>query len=374
MQEDFHYYATYCAAYIAGYSHEESLDIAYSAQFVDVCSRTLLSKIKGPLNAATTQLQLELMDARTDPVGLQDITRIWSSFHFLPKNLLAEKKKCTRHYLNKYRLICGPNGELVKKTVELAKGKPLQSVGIAMHVLADTWAHANFAGTPSLVINNTNYSFYEILPDGTEKQVRFVHKASAPDDLENTVYTNSLYQSSENSIMNLGHGRAGHFPDYSFAKYRYLPAWGEYEEIIKDNPADYMKAFTQMIYAMKFIRGENGSFETDAYDTESVSRWHDRIDAIIRKRQLIASDDWKAFGRELSGQDIDDFETGRYFEEYTSAAKENRDDTFLGRFTRGALEHKGMVINEIFKTGNLLAGFSKEAIMKNLEPSQEVGK
>ena len=346
MQEDFHYYATYCAAYIAGYSHEESLDIAYSAQFVDVCSRTLLSKIKGPLNAATTQLQLELMDARTDPVGLQDITRIWSSFHFLPKNLLAEKKKCTRHYLNKYRLICGPNGELVKKTVELAKGKPLQSVGIAMHVLADTWAHANFAGTPSLVINNTNYSFYEILPDGTEKQVRFVHKASAPDDLENTVYTNSLYQSSENSIMNLGHGRAGHFPDYSFAKYRYLPAWGEYEEIIKDNPADYMKAFTQMIYAMKFIRGENGSFETDAYDTESVSRWHDRIDAIIRKRQLIASDDWKAFGRELSGQDIDDFETGRYFEEYTSAAKENRDDTFLGRFTRGALEHKTLTLKQ----------------------------
>ena len=83
MQEDFHYYATYCAAYIAGYSNEESLDIAYSAQFVDVCSRTLLAKIKGPSDAATTQLQLELMDAVTDRVGLQDITRIWASFHFL---------------------------------------------------------------------------------------------------------------------------------------------------------------------------------------------------------------------------------------------------------------------------------------------------
>ena len=45
MQEDFHYYATYCAAYISGYSHDESLDIAYSAQFVDQCSRTLLAKI-----------------------------------------------------------------------------------------------------------------------------------------------------------------------------------------------------------------------------------------------------------------------------------------------------------------------------------------
>ncbi len=42
MQKDFHYYATYCAACLAGYSHEESLVICYSAQFVDLCSRTLL--------------------------------------------------------------------------------------------------------------------------------------------------------------------------------------------------------------------------------------------------------------------------------------------------------------------------------------------
>lgn len=362
MQEDFHYYATYCAAYIAGYSHEESLDIAYSAQFVDVCSRTLLSKIKGPANAVTTQLQLELMDARTDPVGLQEITRIWASFHFLPKDLNAEKKHCTKHYLNKYRLICGPNGDLIVKTVELAKGKPVQSVGIAMHVLADTWAHTYFAGTPSLVINNTNYVFYELFPDGDgypEKQIKFVHKTSTPDDLDNSVYTNSLYQSTENSIMNLGHGRAGHLPDYSFVRYRYLPAWGEYSEIIKDNPGDYMKAFTQMIYAMKYIRGEKTSFEKDTYDTEAIAAWHDRIWGIITKRQLLASDDWKAFGEELSGKEITDFAVDRYFDEYTKAPKAERDDTFIGRFTRGAAAHKGMVINEICKTGNKLAGIAK---------------
>ena len=79
MQLDFHYYATYCAAYLAGYSHDESLEIAYSAQFVDCCSRALLHKIGGPKAAATTQLQLELMDASTDLTGLQDITRIWAS-------------------------------------------------------------------------------------------------------------------------------------------------------------------------------------------------------------------------------------------------------------------------------------------------------
>ena len=77
MQKDFHYYATYCAAVIAGYSHEESLTVAYSAQFVDCCSRTLLAKVDAPSAAATTQLQLELMNVNTDPIALQDITRIW---------------------------------------------------------------------------------------------------------------------------------------------------------------------------------------------------------------------------------------------------------------------------------------------------------
>ena len=105
MQEDFHYYATYCAAQIAGYSHEESLAVCYSAQLVDLCSQSFLRKIGGPAAAATTQLQLEMMDANTDIAGLQTITRIWASFHFLPYDLYAKKKRCGKRYLNKYRLI-----------------------------------------------------------------------------------------------------------------------------------------------------------------------------------------------------------------------------------------------------------------------------
>ncbi len=113
MQMDFHYYATYAAAYLAGYSHEESMGICYSAQFVDECTRTYLKSIKGPLSAATTQLQEELADARTDLPGIQDITRIWASFHFLPRDLYRNpKRRCSRAYRRKYRLICGPNGEL----------------------------------------------------------------------------------------------------------------------------------------------------------------------------------------------------------------------------------------------------------------------
>lgn len=367
MQKDFHYYATYCAAYLAGYSHEESLDVCYSAQFVDLCSRTLLSRLKAPLSAATTQLQLELMDARTDPVGLQDITRIWASFHFLPRDLYAERKRCSRRYLSKYRLICGPNGDLLVDTVKLAGGASLQAVGVAMHILADTWAHRCFAGTPSLVINNTNEYFYELIPDGdgfSERPVTFRHNPSAADDIDAGAYTNSIYQVSEHSIMNLGHGRAGHLPDYSFIRYKYLPAWGDYEEIVKDNPSDYEHAFRQMVYAMKYLRGSVGAFEKETYDTESVSPYEDEIRAILRKRQLDACEDWKAFGEKLSGREIADFDLEQYQEEYAQAPDARKNETFLGKFFLAALAQKSMVTNKIYRSGNLRAGFSVDFAKK----------
>ena len=363
MQIDFHYYATYCASYLAGYSHEQSLSICYSAMFVDWCSATLLSKLKAPRSAATTQLKLEMMKTRTDRVGLQNITRIWSSFHFLPYDLYATRKGCGKTYLNKYRLICKPNGDLIVDTVNLAKGSSLQAAGVAMHVLADTWAHSYFAGTPSFAINNTNYHFYELVPEGdgfTERKVRFIHSASAPDDFENGIYVNSLFQANENTIMNLGHGRAGHLPDYGYARYKYLPAWADYQEILKDNPKEYYSAFCQMVYALRYLRGDTDSFEKETYDSEKVAPWESRIKEILTKRQGLEGicQDWKSLGEELSGRTIDDFDVERYQDEYISADNDKKDETFLGKFFLAALSQKSMVTNRIFKSGNKLAGYS----------------
>lgn len=358
MQADFHYYATYCAAYIAGYSHEEALALCYSDQFVDCCTKTFLKSVSATVHAATSQSQAELVDTRADAVGLQDITRIWSSFHFLPKDLFAEVRWATKTYKNKYRLICGPNGDLVKDTVDLAKGKSIQAAGIAMHVLADTWAHQNFAGTPSLVINNTTNDFYEIMPDGETKKLTFKHSPGASDDIENSVYNSTVFNPSETNILNLGHGHAGHLPDYSFIRYKYLPAWDNYRECLKDNPSDYRHAFCQMIYAMKYLRGENAVFEKNTYDEETAAPYIERIMTILTKRQGDASADWKAFGEELSGMEIPDFDVNAYVQEYKSAAPEECDETFLGRFIIAALSQKSMVTNKIFKSGNILAGFS----------------
>ena len=360
MNSDFHYYATCCAAYLAGYTAEESRNIAWCAQFTDCCSATFLTRVRGPKEAATTQLQLELANARTDLIGLQKITRIWASFHFLPGDLTAEVSG-GKFYRDKFRLICNVNSPLLKETVNLAKENGTEAAGLAMHVLADTWAHRFFAGTPSLVINNTNYHFYELITENgglRERKVTFRHNPSAPDDLDRGIYNNTVMRLGESAIMNLGHGRAGHLPDYSFMRYRYMPAWGNYTVVTKNNPSDYMRAFRQMVYALRCIRGAEGEFCLCRYDTGAVDPWASEIKSILTKRRPDASEDWKALGLRLSGFELPGFNISEYEQEYLSAQGDGKDDTVLGRFFMAALRQKSMVTNKIFMSGNPLAGIS----------------
>ena len=372
MQEDFHYYATYCAAYIAGYKHEESLKICYSAQLVDLCSKTFLTKIGGPKQAATTQLSLEMMDIRKDVLGLQEITRIWSSFHFLPYDLNAKiDKKVNKKYLYKYRLICDTNSDLLVETVNLAKNKGLEAVGLSMHILADTWAHRYFAGTPSLVINSPS-GFVELIDDNgsiKERKIKFRNSAFKPDDLDKGLFTCSMIQANENAIMNLGHGRAGHLPDYGFMRYKYMPTWKNYEEIIKDNPKDFYYAFCQMVYAFKFFRGEIKSFEKNTYAFDDVEKYKEQINQILNVRRLDMSEGWKAFGESLSGQKIDSFDLAKYENEYEQASE--KDSTYLGKFILAALAQKSMVTNRIYKSHNPLAGISINFDEKGLKGMKE---
>ena len=360
MNSDFHYYATFCAAYLAGYTAEESRNIAWCAQFTDCCSATFLTRVRGPKEAATTQLQLELANARTDLIGLQKITRIWASFHFLPGDLTAEVSG-GKFYRDKFRLICNVNSPLLKETVNLAKENGTEAAGLAMHVLADTWAHRFFAGTPSLVINNTNYHFYELITENgglRERKVTFRHNPSAPDDLDRGIYNNTVMRLGESAIMNLGHGRAGHLPDYSFMRYRYMPAWGNYTVVTKNNPSDYMRAFRQMVYALRCIRGAEGEFCLCRYDAGTVDPWASEIKSILTKRRPDASEDWKALGLRLSGFELPEFNISEYEQEYLSAQGDGKDDTVLGRFFMAALRQKSMVTNKIFMSGNPLAGIS----------------
>ena len=361
MQEDFHYYGTYCAAILAGYSHEESLIICYSSQFTDLCTKTFLASIGAPKEAATTQLMSELLETKSDQHSLQDVTRIWASFHFLPYDLYAPVKHGSRKYKSKYRMICDSNSDLIVETVGLAKEKSLQATGLAMHVLADTWAHKYFAGTPSMVINNMSRYIFEIVPEGDgfiERPLHFVNNPALKDDPETSTYVNSVFQVSENTIMQLGHGRAGHLPDYGYIRYKYMPAWGGYKEVLKDNPSDYKHAFAQMIYAMKRLRTGDGDFEKNQYDWETMKTVEEDIDRILSIRQIDASADWRALGEKLSGVEILPFDANLFSEEYKIAAEDKKDETFLGKYILAALSQKSLVTNRIYQSGNRLAGIS----------------
>lgn len=355
---DFHYYATYCAAYLAGYSHEESLDVAYSAAFVDNCTLTLLKKLKGPRAAVTTQYIAEMVDDLDSINGLQEIARIWCSYHFLPYDLFADSKRRPKRYMDRYRLICKPNGDLVAETVKLAKDSNLQAVGVAMHVLADTWAHSNFAGIGSNVINDINSYFYEIIEKDGETIERKVEFRPVGEDFENSRYSASIGQDSEASIMCIGHGRLGHIPDYSYIHYKYMPAWGDYNIIEKNNPEDYYHAFCQMIYAMKFLRGEITEFKKDTYAEEPAADWKDEIMSMLKTRQYDHDKEWKEMCTRITGNTVDPFDISKYQNEYLNAAVAQKDDTVLGRFFIAAMKQKSMVTHHIYESGNKLAGIS----------------
>ena len=76
--------------------------------------------------------------------------------------------------------------------------------------------------------------------------------------------------------------------------------------------------------------------------------------------------DWKEFGEDLSRCRIEKFDVTKYQDEYINAPKNQKDDTFLGKFIKGAMSQKGMVTAEIFKSGNILAGISKAIPNKNI--------
>lgn len=361
MREDFHYYATYCAAYLAGYSHEESQDLGYCANMVDFCTSSFLASVKGPKAAETSHLPTELLNLRMDIISLQNITRAWAAFHFLPYDLYAKLPGRPKNYMNRYRLICGPNGCLIEDTMKLAKEGSLQAKGIALHVLADTWAHKYFAGTPTYVINNVSGEVYEMIDeDGqcVEKEVSFTHNPRFRDNIFKPKYLNTFHQTVENTVMNLGHGRIGNLPDYSFAVYKYMPAWKNYEYVIKDNRKDYYAAFCQMLYALKYFRNPDMEFKKDIYEEDDLKELKDEIQTIIKTRRFLGSDGWKALGQRLSGREIEPFVKIRHSKEYIESEAGEKENTFLGKYFLAAMAHKSMVTNKIFKSKNLLAGFS----------------
>lgn len=277
MEIDFHYYATYLAAGLAGYDtvppNETTLSdaakIAYAAQYVDDLDESrvlendafiIQSRDFTPVATVQTSKQIAALEVGIGewaPEKLQKLRQVWSAFHFLPGNygdnperlpygnpaVLRSNKENYAQIGAEFQLMCRPNSILVGQMINnLAQHANedyfLHLLGLRMHVMADTWAHMNYAGTPSYYINDAQKFVWD---NTSKKEIPFAPFSSTPSSL------------TPRSVAYLGHGRMGHLPDCPWLVYTYQPLWSDVP-ITKNNPQDYLKAFRQMVAAMSWLR------------------------------------------------------------------------------------------------------------------------
>lgn len=321
MYKDFHYYGTYVAACYAGYSAKEAQIIAHAAQYVDDSVHTLLINQGDygidfqPIPTCHTTSELGWTTVGSGP-SLSELHQVWVPFHFLPGNYKSQTLPDPNASLRikeytgpthdsgiftswkyddkaklEFKLLCLPESPIsiamINDIIDKHKGKPyeLHLIGLRMHVLADTAAHAYYAGTPAWHVNDAGAKVYDLTVN-PKKEVPWL---PTPGGEQSTPATTIYYD----SIFYLGHGRMGSVPDYPWIKYEYSPKWSS-TSIIKDNPVEYLKIFRQMVTALKCIR-EGKRFDVsniEPIDTKYISA----VDNILRTKHGFGLDNFNATG------------------------------------------------------------------------------
>lgn len=132
MQKDFHFYVTFALAMTMGVPRESAIKVAWANQYTDDCQEADLYGIQ-------TQSAL---------LGNWDDTQIQFSvlvpFHFIPGDDPAHKWTVT------------PNCTRAKALLKQATNE--YELGIALHVLQDTFSHQGFSGWAEPV--NSCYPWY----------------------------------------------------------------------------------------------------------------------------------------------------------------------------------------------------------------------
>jgi hypothetical protein len=297
MDIDFHYYATYVAALLAGYSKDEAVTIAHAGEYVDDSDNSRLlpvEKLAGltPMVTALPFTQLIAMGRMGDwsASTIAHDRRMWTAFHFLPGNLnyvhayqgrtneiaVFDRFEYNDLAREEFRSMCLPDSPLaiamVNDTVNNHFGN-LHLIGIRMHVLIDTFAHMLFCGSAAWHVNDVN----------AVPEIRFGDRW-----LPMAIPLFSTQEIYYNSLAYTGHGRMGHIPDYPWITYRYKPQWSA-ETIVKDNPTQYLRAFQAMVLAMSCIRTgtpyappADGQFLEGSSDDRALL---EEIERIIRKSE-----------------------------------------------------------------------------------------
>jgi hypothetical protein len=292
MDIDFHYFATYAAARFAGLDGRRALTIATSAQMID---ENALGVVGGsgdnltwnyfrkiPIKAhdkGPTLLDYQLIQSFQSVADIPTNDKIayksyWPVFHFLPGNFKprnvdprfesplwtprtfsSQCEKHTQHRDDYFKWLTRPYSPMAIALINNCRalvhdaqsdinkfGLADYLIGVTMHVFIDTWAHQDFVGYTSKLINGANGEptfRYENYPDAKEGKWDGSGKVGA------------VARWNEASAW-LGHGPVGHWPDHSAVIFDYTPGWSA-RPITRNNPAEYESAFVNMVHAMRCI-------------------------------------------------------------------------------------------------------------------------
>ncbi|MCP4108617.1 MAG: hypothetical protein GY749_24225 [Desulfobacteraceae bacterium] len=367
MNLDFHYYGTYTAAKLAGYSSAEAATIAYAAQYVDVSDRDHLEHEGRALVTGTTMVPTveSVYTLATKNIvqwssaNVNESVNIWLPFHFLPGNFGAGQRvqyngettslgiwarwRYTHEYENYFGLMCLNDSDLLARVVNQvveSDSQTLELIGLTMHVLADTWSHTYYAGIPAWYINDAGSQVTNILPDNSRNAGQITQDMwqVSPRNAWITTPVMPYY----NSYAYLGHGRMGHLPDLPYLHYEYYPNWAGGEAQTRDNTPLFCNAFWQMVYAMTCIRSKQ-PFKTREY---SANPAHDSlITSILSARVDDQSTMW--VDKINAGMNFDPpalFDASKWKDEYM---RNPTPESSYHRFNTAARSHLDFVLNDL---------------------------
>jgi len=144
MDIEFHYYITYIIALRANFSPEEAYKIAYSCQHTDIN--------QFPYTIAGKDGSYENYISQSENITKpkEEMLRVYPLFHFCPGTLdevVAYHQKYPRRDGKLHSFNTVPGNKNAKALMDTAlKSNNLYRIGIASHLLADTYSHQNFVG------------------------------------------------------------------------------------------------------------------------------------------------------------------------------------------------------------------------------------
>ena len=238
MQLDMHYYGTYALAKTAGLKADICETIAFASQFVDhnAANTQIVFQDGARIDAQATAHHVTDIRANLDDA---DQRQVWVPFHFLPGNEGTDFSE---------RLICRENSAMARHMVEHHLAYADQTVGvflmgIAAHVLADTFSHFGFSGVSSRrnkIVNDSLRFEQGLDPELADyieaKRDAFFRRHGKGGGF----FANMKSWLAETVSGALGHGAVATYPDRPYLNWSFEYEYPERIQIQRDNVEHFL--------------------------------------------------------------------------------------------------------------------------------------